>query len=315
MIDLHTNMMRYASVLVIGGTGFIGGHLVAQLAATGRRVIVPTRHASRARKFSVLPTVEVVEASVHDGAVLARLVKGVDAVINLVGVLHSSRGAAGTRYGPAFAAAHVELPKKIVAACRDANVQRYLHMSALGASANAPSMYLRSKADGEAAALGAGLHTTVFRPSVVFGPDDQFLNMFASLQKFFPVMPLGGADARFQPVYVGDVAQAFVHALEDPATFGKVYELGGPTVYTLRELVALAGALSGHARPIIGLPAPLARLQALALEWMPGGPLMSRDNLDSMKQDNVLSGPIAPELGITPTALESVAPQYLAKRR
>jgi uncharacterized protein YbjT (DUF2867 family) len=260
------------------------------------------------------PCVLVVEANVHDSTVLARLVGRVDAVINLVGVLHSSRGAAGTRYGPAFAAAHVELPKKIVAACQAAGVERYLHMSALGASAKGSSMYLRSKADGEAVALGAGLHTTVFRPSVVFGPDDQFLNMFASLQKYFPVMPLGGADARFQPVYVGDVAQAFVHAMEDPATFGKVYELGGPTVYTLRELVKLAGTLSGHARPVIGLPAPLARLQALALEWMLGGPLMSRDNLDSMKQDNVLSGPIAPELGITPTALEAVAPQYLARR-
>jgi uncharacterized protein YbjT (DUF2867 family) len=315
MIDLHTTAFRYPCVLVVGGTGFIGGHLVAQLAATGRRVLVPTRHASRARKYSVLPTVEVIEANVHDSTALARLVGRVDAVINLVGVLHSSRGAAGTRYGPAFAAAHVELPKKIVAACQAAGVERYLHMSALGASAKGSSMYLRSKADGEAVALGAGLHTTVFRPSVVFGPDDQFLNMFASLQKYFPVMPLGGADARFQPVYVGDVAQAFVHAMEDPATFGKVYELGGPTVYTLRELVKLAGTLSGHARPVIGLPAPLARLQALALEWMPGGPLMSRDNLDSMKQDNVLSGPIAPRLGIVPTALESVAPQYLATRQ
>lgn len=315
MIDLNRAAMRYPSVLVVGGTGFIGGHLVAQLAATGRRVIVPTRRVSRSRRFSVLPTVEVVEANVHDSDTLLRLARQVDAVINLVGVLHSGRGRSGARYGPAFAAAHVELPKKIVAACATAGVRRLLHMSALGASENGSSMYLRSKADGEAAVLAAGLDVTVFRPSVVFGPDDQFLNLFATLLKFFPVMPLGGADARFQPVCVGDVAQAFIHALEHPATFGKVYELGGPTVYTLRQLVELAGEFSGHVRPVIGLPAPLARLQAFALEWMPGGPLMSRDNLDSMQQDNVTSGPIAPELEIEPTALELVAPQYLASRR
>ena len=311
MIDLNRTAVRYPSVLVIGGTGFIGGHLVAQLAATGRRVIVPTRHGSRLRKFSVLPTVEVVEANVHDAATLSGLARQADAVINLVGVLHSGRGAAGSRYGPAFAAAHVALPKKIITACTVAGVHRYLHMSALGAAIDGSSMYLRSKADGEEAALTSLLDTTVFRPSVVFGPDDQFLNLFAQLQKFFPVMPLGGAEARFQPVYVGDVAQAFVNALENPATFGKVYELGGPRVYTLRELVMLAGALSGHARPVLALPPALARLQAFALEWLPGGPLMSRDNLDSMQQDNVLHGPIAPELGIVPSALETIAPRYL----
>ena len=314
MIDLNAAAMRYPSVLVIGGTGFIGGHLVAQLAASERRVIVPTRYPSRARKFSVLPTVEVVAADIHDSAVLAKLVSQADAVINLVGVLHSGRGKSGSRYGPAFAAAHVELPKKIVAACTAQGVRRLLHMSALGASPQGSSMYLRSKADGEAAALGASLDTTVFRPSVVFGPDDAFLNLFAKLQSVFPIMPLGGAAARFQPVYVGDVVAAFMHALEHPSTFGKVYELGGPKVYTLRELVELAGSLSGHPRPVIGLPALLARLQAAALEWMPGGPLMSRDNLDSMLQDNVLSAPMAPELGIEPTPLEAVAPQYLAPR-
>lgn len=315
MIDLNAGAMRYPSILVVGGTGFIGSHLVAQLAASGRRVIVPTRHMSRSRMFSVLPTVEVVEADVHDPAVLSRLMREVDAVINLVGILHSGHGAAGSTYGPAFARAHVELPKKIVAACLASQVRRYLHMSALGASEKGASMYLRSKADGETAAFAPGLETTVFRPSVVFGPEDKFLNLFAKLQKFFPVMPLGGANARFQPVYVGDVAQAFVNALEHPSTYGRIYELAGPKIYTLRELVELAGGLSGHPRPVLALPPALARLQALALEFMPGGPLMSRDNLDSMKQDNVASGPIASELGISPTALEAVAPRYLAHNR
>ena len=314
MIDLNAAAMQYPSLLLIGGTGFIGGHLAAQLAATGRRVILPTRHAARARRFSVLPTVEVIEANVHDDAVLVELVARADAVINLVGVLHSGSGKTGSRYGPAFEAAHVKLPEKIVAACRKVGVRRVLHMSALGASANGSSMYLRSKADGEAVMLDPTLDTTIFRPSVVFGPDDKFLNLFASLQGMFPIMPLGGADARFQPVYVGDVATAFVHALENPATFGRLYELGGPRIYTLRELVRLAGELSGHTRPVIGLPPALARLQALALEWMPGGPLMSRDNLDSMRQDNVMSGPIAPELDLVPTSLEAVAPGYLGRR-
>ncbi len=314
MIDLNVAAMQYPTVLIIGGTGFIGGHLAARLSATGRRVILPTRRATRARRFSVLPTVEVIEANVHDAAVLAQLVARADAVINLVGVLHSGRGKAGSAYGPAFAAAHVELPKKIVAACRQAGVRRYLHMSALGASSNGSSMYLRSKADGEAVALDPALDTTIFRPSVVFGPDDKFLNLFAGLQSVFPIMPLGGADARFQPVFVGDVATAFVHALENPSTFGRLYELGGPRIYTLRELVRMAGELSGHARPVIGLPPALARLQALALEWMPGGPLMSRDNLDSMRQDNVLNAAMAPELDLVPTALESVAPGYLGRR-
>lgn len=314
MIDLNAAAQRYSSVLVIGGTGFIGAHLVARLAATGRRVIVPTRHASRSRRFSVLPTAEVVEADVHDAKVLTSLVGRCDAVINLVGILHSRPGAAGSRYGQAFARAHVELPKKIVAACLASGVKRYLHMSALGASVQGSSMYLRSKADGEAAVRAAMPDATIFQPSVVFGPQDQFLNLFASLQRFFPVMPLGGAEARFQPVYVGDVAQAFVNALEQPITFGKTYQLGGPTVYTLRQLVMLAGEWSGHQRPVIGLPPLLARLQAFALEWVPGGPLMSRDNLDSMKQDNILSAPIAAELGIVPAALETHAPAYLARR-
>jgi len=315
MINLHAAACRYPSVLVVGGTGFIGAHLVARLAAAGRRVIVPTRHANRSRRFSVLPTVEVLEGDVHDTKFLTALIERCDAVINLVGVLHSRRGAAGSQYGPAFARAHVELPEKIAKACIATSVERLLHMSALGASVQGSSMYLRSKAAGENKVRALMPSATIFQPSVVFGPQDEFLNLFASLQRFFPVMPLGSADARFQPIYVGDVAQAFVNALENPATFGKTYQLGGPAVYSLRQLVTLAGEWSGHPRPVIALPPLLARLQAFALEWVPGGPLMSRDNLDSMKQDNILSTPIAPELGIVPAALETHAPAYLAARR
>lgn len=306
--------LLYPNVLILGGTGFVGSHIVAQLVASGRRVIVPTRRASRAKHLSVLPTVEVVQADIHQDTALAALMQRADAVINLVGVLHSRRAQGGAAYGPDFARAHVDLPQRVAAACVANNVYRCLHMSALGADANGPSMYLRSKAAGEAQALSQPqIATTIFRPSVVFGEGDAFLNLFAQLQRWFPVLPLGGADARFQPIFVEDVARAFVNALGNQNTFGKTYELAGPKVYTLRELVRLAGQYAGHVRPVIGLPSGLARLQALFLELAPGGPIMSRDNLDSMKKDNVAQGPIAPELGIVPEPLEAIASQYLGE--
>lgn len=306
--------MVYSSILVIGGAGFIGSRIVAKLAAAGRRVIVPTRRYQNARHLLVLPTAEIVEADVHDRGTLKRLTGDADAVVNLVGVLHGKAARAGAPYGPDFAGAHVDLPKKIVAACLANGVTRYLHMSALGADMDAPSMYLRSKAAGEAAAFSSpAVATTVFRPSVVFGEQDRFLNLFASLQKFLPVMFVGGADAAFQPVYVGDVAQAFVNALDSRDMIGQTVELAGPAVYTLRELIELAGIYSGHRRPVIGLPLPLARLQAWVLEHLPGAPLMSRDNLDSMKIDNVATRPADARLGIALTPLEAVAPGYLAR--
>jgi NADH dehydrogenase len=307
--------MACSSVLVIGGSGFIGRHLVAQLAATGRNVLVPTRSYEHAKHLLVLPTVELAEADVHDDASLHRLLQNQDAVINLVGILHGKAGARGSSYGADFAKAHVELPKRIAAACVARRVPRFLHMSALGADSRAPSMYLRSKADGEAAAFSqAKVATTVFRPAVVFGEEDRFLNLFAALQRFLPVILLGGADAKFQPVYVEDVARAMTKSLDNDKTVARMFELAGPTVYALRELVRLAGIYSGHPRPVIGLPPSLARLQAWLLEQMPGGPLMSRDNLDSMKVDNVARIPIASELGIMPTPLEAVAPSYLGKQ-
>jgi len=302
--------MRHSSVLVIGGSGFIGSHIVARLAASGRHVIVPTRRLQRARHLFVLPTVQIVEADVFDEAALDRLIAQADAVINLVGVLHSKPG---NPWGPQFERAHVELPRRIAQACIRRGVTRCLHMCALGAASDAPSMYQRSKAAGEHLMRTApGLQVTSFRPSVVFGPEDQFLNVFARMQAVLPVMVLGGASAKFQPVFVGDVAQAFVDALDDPHSVGKVYELIGPQVYSLRELVRLAGVYAGHPRPLIELPAPLARLQAFLLEHMPGGPVMSRDNLDSMKADNVASGQYPLPPAWHPTPLEAVAPHYLS---
>jgi NADH dehydrogenase len=305
--------MTFRSVLILGGSGFIGGHVIAKLAQTEWRVIVATRHFEKARHLLEVPNVEdVVEANIHDDAALSSLMVGNQAVINLVGTLHSRPG---DPYGPDFARAHVDLPRRVVAACAAHGVRRYLHMSALGARTDGPSMYLRSKADGEAAAFSNALWVTVFRPSVVFGEGDHFLRLFASLEKFLPVMLLAGANAKFQPVYVEDVAQAFVHALENERTIGHVYELAGPHVYTLRELVKLAGEYTGHPRPVIALPQSLARFQAMVMEHLPGEPLLTRDNLDSMTIDNVASGPIDPELGIVPTALEAVAPYYLTGQK
>jgi uncharacterized protein YbjT (DUF2867 family) len=188
-------------------------------------------------------------------------------------------------------------------------------MSALGADPKGPSMYQRSKGDGEAAVRASSLDWTIFQPSVIFGPEDRFLNTFATLARFFPVLPIGGADVRFQPVWIGDVAQAFVNALGNRDTYRKTYELVGPRVYTLRELVQFAAAASGRPRPVLALPGGIAQVQARMMELAPGEPLMSRDNLDSMKIDNIASRQPhvpAPELGITPTAMEAEAPRYLS---
>jgi NADH dehydrogenase len=300
------------SILVIGGAGFIGRHIVARLVDRGLRVTIPTRHRARARHLILLPTVEVVEADIHRDDALARLLRGHEAVINLVGILQGSRG---TPYGREFASAHVELPRRIVAGCTALGIQRLLHMSALGADPNGPSMYQRSKGDGEALVRASALEWTIYRPSVVFGPDDRFLNTFAALARWFPLLPIGGADVRFQPVWVGDVADAFVNSLDNRDTVRQTYELAGPRIYTLRELVQFSAAAAGHPRPVIALPDALARVQARLMELAPGEPLMSRDNLDSMKVDNVASRQpyvAPPELGITPTPLEAAAPRYLA---
>lgn len=306
--------MQHSHILVIGGSGFIGRYVVNRLVGRGRRVTVPMRRRSRAGDLITLPTIHVVEADINDDAVLARLVRGRDAVINLVGILQGSRG---TPYGPEFAQAHVELPRRIIHACQREGVRRLLHMSALGADVDGPSMYQRSKGAGEALVRASQLDWTIFRPSVVFGPEDRFLNPFARLAFLAPVLPVAGADVRFQPIYVGDVADAFANALDNKATHGQAYELAGPRVYTLRELVQYATRTSGHPRTVVGLPDGMARIQARLMELAPGEPLLSRDNLDSMKRDNVATEQPyrpPPELGLTLHAMEAETPAWLAGR-
>jgi NADH dehydrogenase len=302
--------MELKKVLLIGGSGFVGGWIASRLSERGIRVIIPTRHRDNTKQLTLLPTVDMVNADVNDPQVLASLMSGVDAVINLVGILHD--GNSGQPYGKRFSAAHVELPKKILAAMKQTGVRRLLHMSALKAAADAPSAYLRSKAAGEAVVLGAAneLDVTVFQPSVIFGPGDAFLNTFATLLKLFPVLPLGGGSARFQPVYVGDVADAFVACLTDLATFGQTYELCGPRVYSLRELVDYTGRLIGKRRLVIGLPNALACPLAWFLNLLPNPP-MSPDNLRSMQIDNITDGR-RHYPGWQPRSLEAVAPGYLA---
>jgi uncharacterized protein YbjT (DUF2867 family) len=305
--------VKIDEVLVVGGAGFIGHHLCAELAARGFKVTVPARRRERAKDLILLPTVDVVEADVNARGVLERLVRGKQAVVNLVGILQGRSGRRDERgpndYGPDFARAHVELPQAIVAACRASGVRRLVHVSALGAAPQAPSQYLRSKGIGEQVVFAAeDLDVTVFRPSVVFGPEDRFLNRFAALARFLPALAVPCPQARFQPVYVRDVAAALAHSLDDLVSHGWRYELGGPRQYALQELVELVCRITGRRRCVLGLPERLSYLQAWLLEYLPGE-LMSRDNVLSMKVPNVTSAPFP--FGIQPQALEAVAPSYL----
>ena len=298
--------MDISSVCIVGGTGFVGRSIADQACARGLRVRVVTRYGPKAAKLIVLPTVEVEVANPNDEEALVHVFADMDAVINLVGILHPGRG-------QDFEDVHVELPRKIAHACHAAGVLHLVHMSALGASESAPSEYLRSKGRGEAAVRrDAGiLPYTIFRPSVIFGDDDRFLNLFAKLARLFPMLPLAGANARFQPIWVEDVARCFVAALGDVRTFGQAYELCGPKVYTLAELARFAAGASGHPRRIVALPDPLAKLQAFVFEHLPGK-LMTRDNLRSMSVDNVCSSPFPRVFGFEPATLEAVATQYLS---
>ena len=304
--------MNRQRILVLGGSGFVGRHVCEQLVRAGHLVTVPTRRTNRAASVQTLPGLTVLESKAFDASTLAGLMAGHDAVVNLIAVLHGDEDR--------FERMHVQLPQQIAAAMRQAGVSRLVHVSALGADPQGPSMYQRSKAGGETALQGQGLDLTVLRPSVIFGAEDKFLNLFADLQQIAPLVPLAGSGTRFQPVWVVDVAAAIVRCLQDRTTIGLTYEACGPEVFTLGELVRRAGQWAGvnegRGRPVIPLPRWVGWLQALAMEMLPGEPLMSRDNLASMQVDNVASGqmPGLQALGIAPAALSGVAPTYLGRR-
>jgi uncharacterized protein YbjT (DUF2867 family) len=301
--------MQLRNVCILGGTGFVGRHIANRLAAPQERfhIRVLSRRRERNRHVLVIPNLYLYEADIYDEDTLYRFFSGCDAVINLVGILNES-GKNG------FQRAHVDLPELVVRTCKRAGVRQLLHMSALGANPEAPSRYQQTKAEGERlvhAAADDSLSVTSFRPSVIFGPEDDFFNRFARLLHIPGPFPLPTPKARFSPVYVGDVADAFVAALGHPESAGGArYELCGPRTYSLEELVAYTARTAGIQKRIMPLGDGLSRLQARLLGLVPGKPY-SYDNYLSSSVDNVCSHNALPDLGIEPTAIEAVVPAYI----
>ena len=295
--------MNIKKVLLLGGTGFIGASVADQLTSRGFFVTVPTRLRERGKHLLILPTVDVVEADVHNADTLLALAKEHDAVINLIGILHGD-----------FEREHAEFPKLVAKTCATAKVPRLIHMSALNADVNGPSVYLQSRGRGEAnvravAAANPALQVTMFQPSVVFGEHDKFLNMFVGLVKKFPLIPLGSAGAQFQPVWVEDVARAIAESLSRSETFGKTYPLVGPKVHTLQQLIEFVISLTGKHRAVIGLGASLSMLQATVFEFLPGK-LITRDNVRSMSLPNISSVPFPAIFGAA-SDMEAVVTAYM----
>ncbi len=296
--------MRRHSVCILGGTGFVGHHLVPALAGAGHEVLLLTRNRERNRDFLVLPTVQVQTADVHDETTLRRAFAGADVVINLVGILNE-RG----RDGSGFRKAHVDLTRKAVTAARAVGVRRFLQMSALKADAQrGPSHYLRSKGEAESivrSECGDAMAWTIFQPSVIFGPGDSFTNRFARLLKFSPfILPLAKPNSRLAPVFVGDVVAAFMRSLDDRACHGQTYQLCGPQVVSLRELVHAIADRVGVTRRILGLSDTLSRLQARIMDFVPGKPF-STDNYRSLTIHNICEENGFRQLGITPRSLDA----------
>lgn len=296
--------MKPLSIVVLGGTGFVGRRLVPRLHADGHRIRVLSRNREQRRELGVLPRVRVENCDVHDRAALERHLAGADAAINLVGILNE-RGSDGS----GFRKAHVDLTDALIAACKARGVDRLLQMSALRAGEGA-SHYLRTRGEAEARVRSSHLAWTIFRPSVIFGPGDGLFFRFAELLRMAPVLPIARAGARFAPVYVGDVAEAFARALVHPHTIGHTYELVGPRVVTLREIVRWTGELGGHRRPVIGLPDALGAVQARIGEWLPGKPI-SRDNFRSLHLDSTSDKDGLGQLGIVATPMELIVPAML----
>ena len=305
--------MRTRRTAVLGGSGFIGRYIVQRLAARGDVIPVGCRHAQEAKFLMPLGNVgqiATINVTIGDEQVLHAFLAGNDALVNCVGILRES-GA------QTFERAHHTGPARLARLAREARIERFVHISAIGADSRSTSAYARTKAAGEAAVRDAFPTVTILRPSVVFGPEDQFFNRFAAIAAISPVLPLiGGGHTRFQPVYVGDVANAVLKCLDDPTTAGRTYELGGPKVYTFRELIQLLLDEIRRKRLLANLPFGLAAAQARLMSILPSPPL-TPDQVELLKRDNVVSSSALTlsTLGITPTAVEAILPTYLERFR
>ena len=302
--------MQKPKTCILGGTGFVGRNMTSALLAQGHEVSILTRHRERNRDLLVFPSVRVIESDVYNVDELTTQFRGMDAVVNLVGILNQ------TRYGHEnFEDTHVELPKRVTEAIARSGVPRLLHMSASNADPDGPSLYLQSKGRAEELvhehALNYGYDVTSFRPSVIFGPGDSFTNRFASLLRDVPIFfPLACPDSRLQPVYVDDVANCFVNAIKNKETFGQRYDLCGPNVYTLYEIVDYIARTIGTRRKIIKLTEWQSKLQASTLQWFPGKPF-TPDNFQSLQVASICEQPFPEVFAITPRTMEEIVPKYL----
>lgn len=301
--------MTIKNIAIIGGSGFVGSVIANRLSSQGLALNILTRRRDSARRLWPLPNTTIKEVNAFDAKQLRHAIKDADAVINLVGILNEKKDD-----GLGFRRAHVELTQEILNACKAESVKRYLHMSALNADSFAPSYYLRTKGEAENVVLGAGdngLAVTIFRPSVIFGRNDGLFNRFKQLLKISPILPLACSNTKFQPVYVGDVASAFIRCLSDNTTIGRKYDLGGPEVLSLRDIVEYTNALCEYRRIIVPLGAKISKIQAQIFERIPGKPF-SLDNLRSASEDSVvLHDNGLEELGITPSSFRGIVPTYL----
>ena len=304
--------MKKERICILGGTGFVGSHLIHRLSKTDASITVVTRHRERHRNLLIHPDISLVEADIHDEDALENLFQHCDVVINLVGILNP-KGSTGS-----FEKVHVELAQKVVTACNRTGVQRLLHMSALQAgSVNAISQYLRSKGEGENHAhlqAGNALNVTSFRPSVIFGEGDHLFNKFATMLRLpLLTVPLACPEARFAPIYAQDVAEVFIQAIHNPGTYGKRYDLCGPREYTLMDLMEFTERCIGVRRLIVGLSNSLSRLQAKVLGRLPGK-IMTLDNYRSMRSASTCEQPLDNIFDIELTPMESIVPGYLGRK-
>jgi uncharacterized protein YbjT (DUF2867 family) len=310
---LYRGGMRNRRVTVLGASGFIGRYVVRRLAAEGAVIAAVSRHARDAgylKPMGDVGQIALIEADLRDDRALAAVTQHADIVINLIGILFE-------RGRQKFSALHAELPGRLAAQARAAGVKQIVHLSALGADPAAPAAYARTKAAGEAALRAGFPQATVLRPSIVFGPEDAFFNLFAALARYAPALPLiGGGMTRFQPVYVGDVADAVMAALARPDAAGKTFELAGPRTFTFKELMQLMLREIDRSCWLVSIPFGLASLEAWFLEWLPV-PLLTRDQVRMLMRDNVAASGAAGlgDLGITPTSLELILPTYLDRYR